>query len=77
MIIYRFLYCGCIHESAHATISIHKTKEGAIKAMDTHKAFKLIEFNDMFGSEEDKEKYSHMNFGTNEDWATDQIELKE
>jgi len=33
MKVYEFLYCGCIFESSYATVSIHKTKQGAYKAM--------------------------------------------
>ena len=50
MIIYEFLYCSCIHESSYATMSLHRTKEGAEKAMKKHKIErrvdhdKLIEF---------------------------------
>ncbi len=33
MKVYQAMYCDCIHESAYGTISIHKTKEGAEKAL--------------------------------------------
>ena len=36
-IIYEFLYNGCIHESSYATMSLHKTKAGAEKALNEHK----------------------------------------
>lgn len=35
--IFQFLYCPCIYESAWATISIHRTREGAEAAMEAHK----------------------------------------
>lgn len=38
MKIYRALYCPCIHESAYATLSTHKTLEGAVEAVEIHKA---------------------------------------
>ena len=44
MIIYGFLYCDCIHESAYGTVSLHKTKEGAEAAMNKHKEEKRLEF---------------------------------
>jgi hypothetical protein len=37
MIIYEFLYCSCTFESAYATMSLHRTKAGAYKAMKDHK----------------------------------------
>jgi hypothetical protein len=36
-VLYEFIFCWCIHESAYQTISIHRTKEGAIAAMNLHK----------------------------------------
>jgi hypothetical protein len=34
MKIYEFLYCSSVFESAYASISLHKTKRGAWKAMN-------------------------------------------
>ena len=34
--IYSFIYCPCIFESGFVTISLHRTKEGAYKAMRKH-----------------------------------------
>jgi len=31
--VYEFLYCDCIYESGYVTMSIHKTKRGAYKAL--------------------------------------------
>jgi hypothetical protein len=36
--IYEFLYNPCTWESAFQTISCHRTREGAEKAMNDHKA---------------------------------------
>lgn len=36
MILYQFLYCPCIYESAYTCISIHKTKKGAYKALNRY-----------------------------------------
>lgn len=33
MEVYAFLYTDCIHESSFATMSLHRTKAGAYKAM--------------------------------------------
>ena len=31
--VFEFVYTGCIYESAMATLSLHRTKKGAYKAM--------------------------------------------
>lgn len=36
MIIYEALYNPMIHESSYATLSLHRTKEGAEKAVQEH-----------------------------------------
>lgn len=45
-IIYQALYCPCIHESSSGTLSLHKTKEGAEKAVEAHKALIRAEWVD-------------------------------
>ena len=35
--LYAFLYNPMIHESGYITVSIHRTREGAEKAMEWHK----------------------------------------
>lgn len=44
MIVYEFLYCPCIYESGWVTMSIHRTKKGAYKAMKEHKLKEYEEF---------------------------------
>ena len=46
MTVFEFRYSDCIHESAMATYSIHKTKKGAIKAMKAHKAIERKKWNE-------------------------------
>lgn len=48
-----------VYESAYATISMHKTKKGAMKAMQKHKEFKLKEFKKR---EEEKKKYNPQSY---------------
>lgn len=50
-IIYEFLYCDCIHESSYATLSLHKTKEGAEKAMKKHKEQEKEKFDKYYQSQ--------------------------
>ena len=58
MIIYGFLYNSCVHESSYATMSLHKTKEGAEAAMNKHKEEKRLEFEEYKKRHsEDVEKY--------------------
>lgn len=48
MKIYEFVYNPCIHESAPVTISVHRTKEGALKAMRKHKNAERRKFNEIY-----------------------------
>ena len=73
MILYQFLYCPCIHESAWGTISLHRTKEGAKKAMYRHKKKERKEFDDMYNGKE--KEYLGIKFGIHEDWCVDEIEV--
>jgi len=66
--IYQALYNPMTEESAYATLSIHRTKEGAQKAIDYHKAQKLIDHNN---------RYPNLAFGEFEDWCVNEIELKD
>lgn len=36
LILYKVLYCSCIFESGYSTVSLHRTKKGAYKAMRKH-----------------------------------------
>jgi hypothetical protein len=45
-IIYEFLFNDCIYESSPRTVSIHRTKKGAYKAMNKY-------INDYFNKERD------------------------
>lgn len=72
-IIYEFLYNSCVHESAYATLSLHKTESGAKKAMNKHKAAKRRAFNKLWASEPELKKY--VKFGQHEDWCIGTQEL--
>ena len=63
--LYEFLYNSCIHESAAATMSIHRTQKGAEIAMEFHK-------------NEARKKWdedSEFEFGTHEYWGVRPIKL--
>lgn len=73
--VFEFVYTTCIYESAMATMSLHRTKKGAYKAMNTY-------LNDKFN----EERESHLRYGKHsifdhvfmhEAWGVRSIELKE
>lgn len=76
MLIYQFLYCGCIHESSYATISVHKSKLGAYKAMNKYLNEQYNNwYNDriIYG----KERTHIDKFGIHESWTISSIDLKD
>jgi len=91
MIVYAFLYNGCVHESSYATMSLHKTEAGAIAAMTKHKEKCLEEYykakldtqkdyeNDETLSDEDRnfliEHNQEDTFGVHQDWYITTMEL--
>ena len=56
MIIYEFLYCSCVHESSYATMSLHKTKEGAEKAMELHKESAMKDYEEKYKRDVERTK---------------------
>ena len=69
--VYAFMYCDCVFESTFATISLHRSKEGAEKAMEAHKAEKK-EWHDKRYADEDEEDFI---FGEFEEWIVEPIEI--
>ena len=37
MKVYAAMYCPCTYESAFMVLSLHESKDGAVKAVDKHK----------------------------------------
>lgn len=72
--LYGFYYCPCIHESASALISLHRTEKGAEIAMEFHKEGERKEFEDRFPNEE-MNKWG-FKFGASERWFVDKIEIQ-
>lgn len=60
MKIYQALYCPCIHESSFYTLSTHRTKESAEKAIEEHRKGHLPNYESM------KELYEYENWKVNE-----------
>ncbi len=67
--VYEFMYTSCIHESAMATISIHKTRKGAELAMLCHQQEARKEFDRM-----DYEEHG-FKFGEYENWQVCETEV--
>lgn len=72
MIVYAFLYCDCIYESAFSPVSLHKTLEGAIMAMEFHKAKAKKEFDSMYKELDDEPPCE---FGSMEGWLVEEMEI--
>jgi len=73
-ILYSALYCPCVHESAWCTLSVHKTREGANRAIENHKNIltkSLIEAFDGYMSEEEALLQIEWR-----DWGVEEVELK-
>ena len=65
--IWAFNYCPCIHESGWITISLHRTKKGAKKAMCEHKKEKEKEYKRIYSEDDDSEIFGK--FGEMEQWT--------
>ena len=69
MELYEFLYNPMIEESGYITMSIHRNKEGAEKAMEEHKEKEEKEFEDLY-----KDDDKPFKFGYFESWCVNKIE---
>lgn len=75
---YEFLFCDCIYESSYSTISLHKTKGGAFKAMNRYLNTKFQEeLNSrlMYGKLYDHDDY--WNPFKFQGWAVSEIEIED
>ena len=75
--IYSFEYNHCIWESGFVTISVHKTKVGAYKAMRKHL---VSEYNDWLIRKRDTRrafKHIYDKFDTDHAWRIKTIKLEE
>ena len=75
--VYAFMYCDCVFESAFATISLHRSKEGAEKAMEAHKAEKKEWHDKMYADEEVADSSWDIEFGEFEAWCVEPVEILE
>lgn len=75
--LYTFEYCDCIHESTFATMSIHRTKQGAYKAMRKFIVEKYMkEYNQRFiyGKNRDFDSWKFEMFGS---WYIGKMEIQD
>ena len=76
--LYEFLYNPMIYESSSQTVSIHKTEEGARKAMEDHKAQVKAEFDDLYHNPEDPaDMIVDMKWDDYQFWYIQEIEVQE
>jgi hypothetical protein len=78
MTIYKALVCPCIFESAYVTISLHRSKEGAEKAIILDQVGRYNEYKECMKYLEEKpksfERWLVMEKGYR-DWAVEEAEL--
>lgn len=75
-IIYEALYCCDIHDSSYATLSIHRTRKGAERAIENHKAAKKAEFDDLYYNPEyPVNMIVEMKYDDNQAWTIRETEL--
>lgn len=72
MKIYQALYNPMVHESAYATLSIHKTREGAEKAIQEHKDIEKARFDVLHFDEEEGTGYG---YDFCKDWIVEETEV--
>lgn len=75
MKVYAFKYCPCIHESAWATISLHKSLKGAEIAMEFHKNEALKEHEDYLSRLDEEGRQWAEPFGEYERWEVKELEI--
>lgn len=73
MKVYEALYCGCIHESSYATISLHLSKEGAEKAIKKHRLEELKKQKQIYKSLEIKQ--TNKELLQHQDWFVKETEI--
>ena len=85
--LFEFVYCGMTEESSYATISLHRTREGAEKAMNEHKQKERLQHDKFIerykknlkkqGVEEnDMGMYlESFEFGKFKDWGVQEVEI--
>ena len=68
--LYAFLYNPMIHESGYITVSIHRTREGAEKALEWHKKEHIEETIEDYGKYDEE-------WDTFRDWRISEITIQD
>ena len=76
-IVYEFLYNSDCGESAPCTISIHRTPEGAEKAMNDHKAEKKRQWEVLKKHYEKNRYFKQYDWSFNQWWGIKKTEVKD
>ena len=75
--VFGFIWNGCIHESASGPMSLHRTKKGAYKAMNSYLNKEFMKHRDeqlLYGKGHVCMRYK---FGAHCAWAVHPIEIQE
>lgn len=76
MRVYSASYSPMVKEYNYITLSIHKTKEGALKAIETHKLSIKQEFDNIYNNPEHPvEFFVDIQWDDYQDWMVDEFEL--
>lgn len=76
--LYEFLYCSCIHESGYVTMSLHRTKEGAERAMYAHREKARKEWEELYAEERGEGDFDLIpEFGQHEAWRVNLIQVQD
>jgi hypothetical protein len=73
-LVYLFLYNPMVYNHGWATLSVHKTRKGAVNELETHKAEALTKWEEDFPTPEEREEHP---FGQYEDWRVNAIRLED
>lgn len=76
MKIYEFLYCCCVHESSYQTMSFHRTKAGAYRAMNKYINEKFMEeYDERIKHGKGEAIFRAWKVGAHEAWCINEREL--
>ena len=71
MNVFESLYNPMTEESSYETISVHKSRKGAERAIAEHKQKELTKWKKRYPTKEDEP----FDFGTFEDWKVNEVEV--
>lgn len=67
-------YCPCIHESSYATLSIHRTKEGATQAVIDSMVEEFESYKELMKGD-NRNFWTLKKFGEHEDWEVRETKI--